>query len=76
MACRDDVVLNAANTPLITVRRRIEDAPATDFQVESPLGYRIVLTRDRWREIVRYKHPAFAGEERQLRACVESSALC
>ncbi len=40
------------------------------FQVTSPLGYRVSLTRDRWREIVRYKHPALAGHERELRSCV------
>jgi hypothetical protein len=45
------------------------------FQVTSPLGYRVVLTRDRWREIVRYKHPALDGHERQLRSCVEAPKL-
>ena len=41
----------------------------------SPLGYRVSLTRDRWREIVRYKHPALAGHERELRNCVEAPKL-
>ena len=45
------------------------------FQVTSPLGYRVRLTRDRWREIVRYKHPALAGHERELRSCVEAPKL-
>jgi hypothetical protein len=45
------------------------------FQVTSPLGYSVSLTRDRWREIVRYKHPALAGHERLLRICVESPKL-
>ena len=45
------------------------------FQVTSPLGYRVSLTRDRWREIVRYKHPALAGHERELRSCVEAPKL-
>ncbi len=40
------------------------------FQVTSPLGYRVTLTRDRWREIVRFKHPALAGHESELRSCV------
>ena len=31
------------------------------FAVTTPLGHRVVLTRDRWREIVRYKHAALAG---------------
>jgi hypothetical protein len=45
------------------------------FQVDSPLGYRVSLTRDRWREIIRYKHPALAGHERELRNCVEAPKL-
>jgi hypothetical protein len=45
------------------------------FRATSPLGYRVTLTRDRWREIVRYKHPALAGHEQQLRACVEVPKL-
>jgi len=40
------------------------------FAETTPLGYRVVLTRDRWREIVRFKHPALAGHEEQVRACV------
>lgn len=41
------------------------------FAVTSPLGYRVVLTRNRWREIIRYKHPAMSGREAELRECVE-----
>ena len=40
------------------------------FTEATPLGYRVVLTRDRWREIIRFKHPALAGHEREVRACV------
>lgn len=40
------------------------------FSTNSPLGYRVVLTRNRWREIVRFKHPALAGEETRVRQCV------
>ncbi len=29
-----------------------------------------MLTRNRWREIVRYKHPALAGHEADLYECV------
>jgi hypothetical protein len=49
-------------------RRRI-------FTVETPLGYHAFLERDRWRQIVRRKHPALAGREREVRACLESPAL-
>src|SRR5262249_46131695 len=42
------------------------------FTVKSPLGYRIGLSRDRWRQIVRFKHPALAGHEKDLRRCLES----
>jgi hypothetical protein len=41
------------------------------FAVSTPLGYRVVLTRNRWREIVRYKHPALAAYQEQVRRCVE-----
>jgi hypothetical protein len=41
------------------------------FQVLSPLGYKVVLTRDRWREIVRYKQPALAGYETSMQQCIE-----
>ena len=41
------------------------------IDVATPLGYRVVLTRDRWREIVRFKHPAVARHEQQVRECLE-----
>jgi len=40
--------------------------------VTTPLGYQVVLTRSRWREIVRFKHPAAAGHEAMVRSCLES----
>jgi hypothetical protein len=40
------------------------------FAERTPLGHRVVLTRDRWREIVRFKHPALAGHENAVRDCV------
>jgi hypothetical protein len=40
------------------------------FTATTPLGHRVVLTRDRWREIVRFKHPALAGQERAVRDCL------
>ena len=45
------------------------------FTVQSPLGYRVTLTRNRWREILRYKHPALAGSEQAVRRCVESPTI-
>jgi hypothetical protein len=41
----------------------------------TPLGYRIVLTRNRWREIVRFKHPAVARYEQEIRECLEAPDL-
>jgi hypothetical protein len=40
------------------------------FVGSSPLGYGIILTRDRWREIVRFKHPSLAGHEEEVRRCL------
>ncbi len=40
------------------------------FEVVSPLGYRVTLTRDRWREITRFKHPAMNGHENELEECL------
>ena len=40
------------------------------FAVRTPLGYRVILARDRWREIVRFKHPALRGYEHDVQACV------
>ena len=30
------------------------------------------MSRDRWRQITRYKHPALTGHEKAVRSCVES----
>ncbi len=49
-------------------RRRI-------FTVQTPLGYRVFLDRDRWRQIVRNKHPALAGREKDVRVCLETPTL-
>ena len=40
------------------------------LDVVTPLGDRVILTRDRWREIVQYKHPALAGHESELGECL------
>lgn len=47
-------------------------AKRTIFRVRTPLGYHVVLTRDRWREITRYKHPALANQEKLLKECLET----
>jgi len=49
-------------------RRRI-------FTVVTPLGYRVFLSRDRWRQIIRYKHPALVGREQDVRACLVSPTI-
>jgi hypothetical protein len=45
------------------------------FASQTPLGHRVVLTRDRWREIVRFKHPALAGHEQDVRDCLTDPDL-
>ncbi|MBI1899661.1 MAG: DUF4258 domain-containing protein [Planctomycetia bacterium] len=40
------------------------------FAETTPLGGRVVLTRDGWRLIVRFKHPALAGHAQLVRQCV------
>ena len=40
------------------------------FAEKTPLGDQVILTRDRWREIVRFKHPALDGHEALVRQCV------
>ncbi len=40
------------------------------FAVVTPLGYRVTLSRNRWRELVRFKHPALAGHENDVRECL------
>ena len=41
-------------------------------KTRTPLGYQVVLTRDRWREIVRFKHPAVATHQQAVRDCLEN----
>ncbi|HVA51421.1 MAG TPA: hypothetical protein VNH11_34080, partial [Pirellulales bacterium] len=45
------------------------------FAERTPLGYRAALTRDRWREIIRFKHPALAGHEAAVRDCLRDPDL-
>jgi hypothetical protein len=35
----------------------------------------VFLERDRWRLIVRHKHPALAGREKEVRACLEAPTV-
>jgi hypothetical protein len=41
------------------------------IDVITPLKYRVVLSRNRWREIVRFKHPAVARYQDKIRTCLE-----
>ena len=43
--------------------------------VQTPLGHRVFLSRDRWRQIIRFKHPALAGRKGGLRSCLSSLFL-
>ena len=43
--------------------------------VPTPIGHHVVLTRDRWREIIRYKHPALAGHESEVEDCLRDPDL-
>lgn len=47
----------------------------TLFTEVTPIGHRVTLTRDRWREIVRYKHPALAEHVSEVRACLRDPAV-
>jgi len=45
------------------------------FNVTTPLGYKVVLTRNRWREITRYKHPALSAHLNKIRGCLSAPDL-
>ena len=45
------------------------------FSVTTPLGHRVTVSRDRWRLIVRLKHPAMAGQEKNVRACLQNPTV-
>lgn len=42
------------------------------FRATSPLGYSVALTRNRWREIVRFKHPAIKNYQEEAKQCVSN----
>ena len=50
-------------------------AQRTLFRVTSPRGYSVVLTRNRWREIVRFKHPAVRAYQSEAERCVTEPDL-
>ena len=45
------------------------------FRVTSPLGYAVVLTRNRWRDIARFKHPAIKNDQDEVKQCVSEPDL-
>lgn len=45
------------------------------FTTKTPLGYSVSLPRDRWRQIIRFKHPALKGCEKQVRECLENPSV-
>ena len=45
------------------------------FTIQSRLGYQVFLERDRWRQIIKHKHPAMANREKDVRACLASPSI-
>ena len=41
------------------------------FQVRTPLGFQVRVTRARWQFIVNAKHPVMAGREQEVRVALE-----
>jgi hypothetical protein len=42
------------------------------FEVGTPVGFRVRVTRARWQLIATLKHPVMAGREQQVRAALET----
>lgn len=42
------------------------------FEIQTPLGFRVRVTRQRWEMIVSVKHPVMAGREQSVRAALVS----
>ena len=42
------------------------------FEVTTPLGFRVRVTRERWELIVTTKHPAMAGRDADVRTALEA----
>lgn len=52
-----------------------EDSPADDvllFEVATPLGFRVRVTRSYWELIVTIKHPVMRGREADVKETLES----
>ena len=50
----------------------MEADPELLFEVLTPLGFRVRVTRGRWNLITTSKHPVMAGREAVVRATLES----
>ena len=50
----------------------MEPVPDLLFEVLTPLGFRVRVTRERWRLITTAKHPAMAGREAIVKAALEN----
>ena len=42
------------------------------YEAETPLGFRVRVTKARWDLIVREKHPVMLGQESKIRSVLES----
>ena len=42
------------------------------FEVTTPLGFRVRVTRERWELIVSTKHPVMAGREADVKVALEA----
>ena len=50
----------------------MEPDPELLFEVLTPLGFRVRVTRERWNLITTVKHPVMAGREAVVRAPLEN----
>ena len=50
----------------------MEPDPELLFEVLTPLGFRVRVTRERWNLITTVKHPVMAGREDVVRATLEN----
>ena len=50
----------------------MRDDPETLFEVSTPLGFLVRVTRARWELVVTIKHPAMAGRELNVKEALEN----
>jgi hypothetical protein len=50
----------------------MSDASEILFRAETPLGFTVRVTRERWGVITRFKHPVMAGCEAEVKLILES----